>query len=168
MSDGKHILIVDDDPRVRDMLARYLESEGFRATQAADGGAMRRCLDSEPVDLVIMDVMMPEEDGFTLTRQVRADSSIPIILITGKGEVVDRVVGLEMGADDYISKPFHLREVLARIRTVLRRSSTEAATSLPTQEEAPATAVQFAGWAARHRTNGTAGSRRQDCPADHG
>ncbi len=146
MTEGKHILIVDDDPRVRDMLARYLDSEGFRVTQAADGMAMRACMVSNLVDLVILDVMMPKEDGFTLTREIRANSAIPIILITGKGEVVDRVVGLEIGADDYIAKPFHLREVLARIRTVLRRSGPERTVGNAAANKPAGQLLRFAGW----------------------
>ena len=146
MTDGKHILIVDDDPRVRDMLTRYLESEGFRITQAADGTAMRACLGCHQIDLVILDVMMPKEDGFTLTREIRADSAVPIILVTGKGEVVDRVVGLEIGADDYIAKPFHLREVLARIRTVLRRSGSDKTSGSVPAGEAAGQVLRFAGW----------------------
>ena len=121
MSDAQHILIVDDDPRVRKMLCRYLEDEGFRVTEAENGPKMRDALAGGTVALIMLDLVMPGEDGLTLAREVRHTSDVPIIILTGKGDVVDRIVGLEMGADDYITKPFHLREVLARIRTVLRR-----------------------------------------------
>ncbi|NIA71443.1 response regulator [Pelagibius litoralis] len=103
------------------MLCGYLEDEGFFSTAAEDGRAMWRCLREVEVDLILLDVVMPGEDGLALARELRKKRSLPIIMLTGKGEMVDRVVGLEVGADDYIVKPFYLREVLARIRTVLRR-----------------------------------------------
>jgi two-component system, OmpR family, response regulator len=121
MNDPLHVLVVDDDQRIRSMLRRYLVEEGFRVSEAADGGGMRSALDGERVDLVLLDLMMPGEDGLSLARQVRQRSDVPIIMLTGKGDLIDRVAGLEAGADDYVAKPFHLREVLARIRTVLRR-----------------------------------------------
>lgn len=116
-----HILVVDDDARIRTMLTRYLADEGFRVSEAGDGAALRKRLAEEPPDLVLLDLVLPNEDGFSLARFIRQQGPIPIIMLTGKSDVVDRVAGLEAGADDYISKPFHLREVLARIRTVLRR-----------------------------------------------
>jgi len=116
-----HILVVDDDARVRQMLTRYFEQEGYRISAAADGAAMRARLTSNPVDIVLLDVVMPGEDGLSLARQIRAHSDIGIIMLTGRSEMLDRVVGLEIGADDYIAKPFHLREVLARVKSVLRR-----------------------------------------------
>ena len=140
MSD--RILVVDDDARVREMLRKYLEGEGFSVSLAADGAAMRRLLAERPVDLVLLDLMMPGEDGLTLAREVRARSDVPIIILSGKGDTIDRVVGLELGADDYIAKPFHLREVLARIKTVLRRASAK-------REDASRVAqgaLAFAGW----------------------
>lgn len=122
MSGESHILVVDDEQHIRTMLRRYLTEEGFRVSDAADGAAMRAIFDREAVDLVLLDLMMPGEDGLSLARYIRQRSTTPIIMLTGKGELIDRVVGLEAGADDYIAKPFHLREVLARIRTVLRRA----------------------------------------------
>ncbi len=143
MGEALHILVVDDDPRIRTMLRRYLTEERFRVTEAADGAAMRAVLDAARVDLVLLDLMMPGEDGLTLARQVRQRSDIPIIMLTGKGDLIDRVAGLEAGADDYIAKPFHLREVLARIRTVLRRGrgSTEPAAATEARET-----LVFQGW----------------------
>lgn len=117
-----HILVVDDEQRIRTMLTRYLVGEGFRISEAANGGAMRTVFEQDSVDLVLLDLMMPGEDGFTLARHIRQSTPVPIIMLTGKGDLIDRVAGLEAGADDYIAKPFHLREVLARIRTVLRRA----------------------------------------------
>ncbi len=104
------------------MLRRYLTEEGLRVFEAGDGAAMRAALESERIDIVLLDLVMPGEDGLSLARDIRRHSEVPIIMITGKGDLIDRVVGLEAGADDYIAKPFHLREVLARIRTVSRRT----------------------------------------------
>lgn len=140
-----HILVVDDDQRIRTMLRRYLVEEGFRVSEAADGSAMRAALDGEKTDLVLLDLMMPGEDGLSLARQVRQRSDIPIIMLTGKGDLIDRVAGLEAGADDYIAKPFHLREVLARIRTVLRRGRAPTQASHTGSPDAQETLV-FQGW----------------------
>ncbi|MGI9450294.1 MAG: response regulator [Geminicoccaceae bacterium] len=140
------ILVVDDDPRVRDLLSRYLEGEGFDVESVEHGDAMRRHLSGKPVDLVMLDLNLPGEDGLSLARELRATSDIAIIMITGKGDPIDRIVGLEIGADDYIPKPFELREVLARIRAVLRR-----ATGRPAEVPAAGTSTSpgclgFAGW----------------------
>lgn len=121
MNEQLHILVVDDDQRIRTMLVRYLSEEGFSVTEAAHGTAMRTALDRNKVDLVLLDLLMPGEDGLSLARYIRQRSQTPVIMLTGKGDLIDRVAGLEAGADDYIPKPFHLREVLARIRTVMRR-----------------------------------------------
>ena len=123
MTDPLHVLVVDDEPRIRNMLRRYLVEEGFKVSDAADGAGMRTVLTREAIDLVLLDLMMPGEDGLSLARHIRQRSEIPIIMLTGKGDLIDRVVGLETGADDYITKPFELREVLARIRTVMRRAA---------------------------------------------
>ena len=119
---AEHILIVDDDATLRNRLKAYLEKEGFDATAADGGEAMRAVIAKIPVDLIILDLMMPGEDGLSLTRYLRAHTDFPILILTGKGEPVDRIVGLEMGADDYLGKPFVLRELLARVRSILRRS----------------------------------------------
>ena len=115
-----HILVVDDDQQIRQMLSRYFDQEGFRVTMAADGEALRAQL-TDSVDVILLDVVMPGEDGLTLAREIRAKSDVGIIMLTGRDDVLDRIVGLEVGADDYIPKPFHLREVLARVKSVLRR-----------------------------------------------
>lgn len=125
MAQESQILVVDDDPRVRSMLHIYLEEEGFKVTGAANGEAMRACMAECQVHLVILDLALPGEDGLSLARELRAASDVPIIIVTGKGDLIDRVTGLEVGADDYITKPFQLREVLARIRAVLRRTRAE-------------------------------------------
>jgi two-component system OmpR family response regulator len=150
MSEKVHILIVDDEPRIRGMLHRYLVGEGFKVTDAADGAALRAVLDHEAVDLVLLDLVMPGEDGLSLARHIRKRSETPIIMLTAKGDLIDRVAGLETGADDYIVKPFELREVLARIRTVMRRSGTRATAStppVPVQSDGPAgERLAFEGW----------------------
>ena len=144
MSGQQHILVVDDEARIRTMLRRYLEGEGFKVSEAADGTVMRRVLEGEAVDLVLLDLMMPGEDGLSLARYIRQRAQTPIIMLTGKGDLIDRVAGLEAGADDYIGKPFHLREILARIRTVLRRVPAPAAPAAAT--EPPADILRFQGW----------------------
>jgi DNA-binding response OmpR family regulator len=116
-----HIAIVDDDPLLRGRLADYLGQEGFRVSAAGNARAMRELLVREPVDLAIVDLAMPGEDGLSLTRFLREHSDMGVIILTGRGEPAERVIGLEMGADDYIAKPFYLRELLARVKSVLRR-----------------------------------------------
>lgn len=150
MSRETHILVVDDDQAIRTMLRRYLVEEGFRVSEAADGAAMRLVFERDPPDLVLLDLVMPGEDGLSLARFIRQHFTIPIIMLTGKGDVIDRVAGLEAGADDYVAKPFHLREILARIRTVLRRA-VPPAVSPPVAAAAamaapPEEVLAFAGW----------------------
>lgn len=133
------------------MLRRYLSDEGFQVSDAADGPAMRAMLGAKPVDLVLLDLVMPGEDGFTLARHIRERGPIPIIMLTGKGDLIDKVAGLEAGADDYIPKPFHLREVLARIRTVLRRSQVSSAppprqSAMPSDAPRARQTLSFEGW----------------------
>ena len=122
MNAGPHILIVDDHREMRDLVSRALAKEGFRVSTAPDGKAMRKLLADARIDLILLDLMLPGEDGLSLCRSLRADSDIPIIMLTAKGDEVDRVIGLEMGADDYLPKPFGGRELVARIRAVLRRN----------------------------------------------
>ena len=123
MADRPHLLIVDDDREIRSLLSQYLEKNDFRTTAVADGREMRRVLDRTPVDLIVLDLMLPGEDGLTLCRELRTHSQIPVIMLTARGEDVDRIVGLEIGADDYLPKPFNPRELLVRIRAVLRRAA---------------------------------------------
>ncbi len=147
MSEPRHILVVDDEPAIRRMLRRYLEGEGFKVSDAADGAGMRRAFAPGNIDLVLLDLMMPGEDGLSLARDIRQNTRTPIIMLTGKDELIDRVVGLEAGADDYIAKPFHLREVLARIRTVLRRiPETPDPPAPPVATPATGDVLAFQGW----------------------
>jgi DNA-binding response OmpR family regulator len=137
----EHIVIVDDDELLRSRLAAYLAGEGFRVTTAAGAAQVRDIMGRERVDLALVDITMPGEDGLSLTRFLRERSDIGVVILTGKGDPVDRAIGLEVGADDYIAKPFHLRELLARLRSVLRRTKTR-----PEHDGAAMSVVRFAGW----------------------
>ena len=142
MTNTPHILIVDDNAEIRDLVSRFLVKDGYRVSTAADGREMHKALADKRIDLILLDLMLPGEDGLSLCRTLRATSSTPIIMLTAKGEEFDRVLGLEMGADDYIAKPFGTREVLARIKAVLRRTSGVSVS--PTLKNT--SCFQFAGW----------------------
>jgi len=130
------ILIVDDDARIRELLGRYLAQEGFEVTVAEDGKALNRVLLHDTVDLIVLDLMMPGEDGLSICRRLRASNDqTPIIMLTAKSEDVDRIVGLEVGADDYLVKPFNPRELLARIHAVLRRRPPQEAPGAPAADD---------------------------------
>ena len=142
MTETPHLLVVDDHREIRDLLARYLAKHDYRVSVADSAAAARRVLETSRIDLVVLDLMMPREDGLSLCRQLRAKSGVPIIMLTAMAEETDRVVGLEMGADDYLTKPFNPRELLARIKAVLRRTN-----SLPPQPEQPAARrLRFDRW----------------------
>jgi len=143
MNTNAHILVVDDDREIRDLLDKFLSKHGYRVTTAADGREMKKVLEDARIDLVVLDLMMPGEDGLTLCRNLRADSQLPVIMLTAMGEETDRIIGLEMGADDYLAKPFNPRELLARIKAVMRRSG-----AAPVMREVKVTTEQlaFAGW----------------------
>jgi two-component system OmpR family response regulator len=143
MSDNGHILIVDDQREICELVQEYLSGEGYRVSTAQSGAEMRKVMAQSPVDLVILDLMLPGEDGLTLARALRQESNVGIIILTGRGEIVDRIIGLEMGADDYLPKPFHLRELLARVKSVLRRASSRGTEKQPTP---PRSKARFAGW----------------------
>ena len=119
-----HILVVDDHADIRDLLKRFLEQHGYRVTCARDGREMKKLLEHSTIELIVLDLMLPGEDGLTLCRELRVHSAIPIVMLTAMGEDMDRIVGLEMGADDYLPKPFNPRELVARIQAVLRRRVT--------------------------------------------
>jgi DNA-binding response OmpR family regulator len=138
------ILVVDDQQEICDLLREYLTDEGFRVTTANNGAGLREAVARGPVDLVILDLVLRGEDGLQLARELRgqSDADIGIIMLTGRGEIVDRIIGLEMGADDYLSKPFHLRELLARVRSVLRRGATRGGD----RSAAPRERIRFSGW----------------------
>ena len=141
MDQSPHILFVEDDPDIRGMVADFLERNGYRLSVARDGRDMDRLLAVSRIDLLILDIMLPKEDGLSLCRRVRASSNVPIIMLTARASEVDRVVGLEIGADDYLTKPFGTHELLARIRALLRRAQSVARTPQSRQQ-----VLQFAGW----------------------
>jgi len=143
-----HVLVVDDDAELRSLLSEYLARGGFRVSVARDGREMRQLLEDASFDIVVLDVMLPGEDGLALCRDLRAHSNLPVIMLTARGEELDRIIGIEMGADDYLTKPFNPRELLARMKGILRRTR-----SLP-PARAESHRLRFAGWtldlAARH------------------
>jgi two-component system catabolic regulation response regulator CreB len=124
--DNRHILVVDDDPGLRELLQRYLAEQGYRVDTVADGVAMEQHLAKQKVNLVILDLMLPGEDGLTLARRLRAGGGPPIIMLSARGEDIDRIIGLEVGADDYLAKPFSPRELAARVKALLRRAAAQA------------------------------------------
>ena len=137
-----HILLVEDARDIREPLVRYLKESGYRATPADSAAAARRLMRNSAIDLVILDIMMPGEDGLSLCRSIRENSGIPVIMLTARGEELDRIVGLEVGADDYVAKPFNPRELVARINAVLRRRGATAPPGSPATE---AGEVSFGG-----------------------
>lgn len=148
MNPTEHILIVDDDREIRQLVADYLKRNGYRVSLAADGRQMREVLAGSGIDLIVLDLMLPGEDGLNLCRDLRARSDLPVLMLTARTEPIDRVLGLEMGADDYLAKPFEPRELLARIRNILRRTR-----ALPGRSTGdPPRCWRFAGWTLDSRT----------------
>jgi two-component system OmpR family response regulator len=142
MNTEPHILVVDDHREIRDLVSRTLVREGYRVSTAIDGRAMRKVLADSRIDLVLLDLMLPGEDGLSLCRSLRAESNTPVIMLTAKGDEVDRVIGLEMGADDYMAKPFGSRELIARIKAVLRRAGNATASG----SKSPPKHYRFDNW----------------------
>jgi two-component system OmpR family response regulator len=138
-----HILVVDDDPNIRQLLRDYLHSMGYQASAATGGAQMKQLLRTAQVDLVVLDLMLEDEDGLDLTRELRRDHDVPIIILSARGALLDRIVGLEMGADDYLPKPFDPRELVAKIKTVLRRARGSPRSDQRGERSA---FVGFAGW----------------------
>jgi two-component system OmpR family response regulator len=141
MNTSPHLLIVDDDRGIRDLVSQFLTRHGYRCSTAKNGQEMRDSITAGRIDLVILDLMLPGEDGLSLCRWLRRDSQLPIIMLTAMGEETDRIIGLEMGADDYLPKPFNPRELLARIKAVMRRTGRPQAS-----EGAPSRTLTFEGW----------------------
>jgi two-component system OmpR family response regulator len=142
MSEAPHILVVDDDRDIRTLLSDYLQKNGYRVTAVAEGKAMRRALEQTHIDLIVLDLMLPGEDGLKLCRDLRATSQIPVLMLTALGEEIDRVLGLEVGADDYLPKPFSPRELVGRIKAILRRTA-----HMPRDPDLrPANGYRFGDW----------------------
>jgi len=142
MNGTQHILVVDDDREIRTLLSEFLTRSGYRVSVAQNGAAMMQTLADARIDLIILDIMMPGEEGLSLCRRLRVNGVMPIIMLTAMGDEIDRVLGLEMGADDYLAKPFGNRELLARVRAVLRRSSMP----VPGSASGTGRVFEFAGW----------------------
>lgn len=142
MNDRPHLLIVDDDREIRTLLGQYFETNGYRTTVVAESRSMRKVLQQSHVDLLVLDLMLPGEDGLAICRELRTRSQLPIIMLTARGDDVDRIVGLEVGADDYVPKPFNPRELLGRVKAVLRR----AAHAPRDPDPASVRGFRFAGW----------------------
>jgi DNA-binding response OmpR family regulator len=143
LAHAAHILVVDDDSRIRQMLARYFEGEGYRVTTVADGVEMNVAMRQNIIDAVLLDLSLPGgRDGLDLARDIRATSDVPIMMLTGRDDVVDRIIGIEIGADDYIAKPFHLREVHARLKSILRRRQPAAPRAVQEEDQM----IRFQGW----------------------
>ena len=146
MSSPEHIVVVDDDPDIRDELDEYLTRHGYRVSLAEDGAALRRVIEGAEADLILLDLIMPGEHGLALIGDIRKTSNAGIIILTGTGDAVDQVVGLELGADDYISKPCDLRALLARVRSVLRRAGGAGGDTAGEAAGEPSEIAEFAGW----------------------
>src|SRR5262245_55628946 len=159
-----HVLAVDDDPTIRELITDYLGQHDLRVTAVADGRAMREVIAQEVVDLIVLDLRLKTEDGMALARALRDESAIPIVMLTGRSEEADRVMGLELGADDYLTKPFSPRELLARIRTILRRRRAEVRQGRPEGIRA----YRFDGWELNLNTRRLAGNDGRHIPLSNG
>jgi two-component system, OmpR family, response regulator len=159
-----HVLAVDDDPTIRQLISDYLGQNELRVTAVADGRSMQEVLAESVVDLVVLDLKLQSEDGMSLARRLRDESSIPIIMLTGRAEEADRVMGLELGADDYLTKPFSPRELLARIRTILRRRRAEVRQGRPDGVRA----YRFDGWELNLNTRRLTGAGGKQVPLSNG
>lgn len=157
MKPAPHIAVLDDEVDITQLLATYLQSHGFRVTQLHNGRALMALMASDPADLVLLDLGLPGEDGFTIARRLRERWRCGLVIVTGRGDAVDKVVGLEVGADDYVTKPFDLRELVARVKAVLRRLTPEASAPMAAAPPAAPEKLRFADWqldtAARRLTN---------------
>ena len=151
MTSAFHIAVLDDEVDITQLLAGYLQSHGFRVTQLHDGASLMALMATDPADLVLLDLGLPGEDGFSIARRMRENWRCGLVIVTGRGDAVDKVVGLEVGADDYVTKPFDLRELVARVKAVLRRLAPSDAADASPPASAPATPapsdkLRFAGW----------------------
>jgi len=146
VSSAVHIAVLDDDAEITRLLAGYLQNQGYRVTETHAGPTLLRLMVADPPDLVLLDLGLPGEDGFSIARQLREHWNCGLVIVTGRGDAIDKVVGLEVGADDYVTKPFDLRELLARIKAVLRRTRAAPAARVVPAEPAASRRYRFAGW----------------------
>lgn len=173
MKSAFHIAVLDDEVDITQLLANYLQSHGFRVTQLHDGPSLMTLMGSDPADLVLLDLGLPGEDGFSIARRMRENWRCGLVIVTGRGDAVDKVVGLEVGADDYVTKPFDLRELVARVKAVLRRLAPDDASAAPAP--APASAapgvserLRFAGWQLDLAARSLANPQGQNVPLTGG
>jgi len=164
----KHVTIVEDDPDVRALLSHSLGMDGYRVTALETGAEIESVLTANPADLVILDVGLPGMDGLTITQKIRRHSDVAIIIVSGRGDLADRVVGLEIGADDYVTKPFEPREILARVRSVLRRGRAHAHADVPRHADNGHIVFKFADWAFDVTAQALAGADGQPVPLTSG
>ena len=162
MNQAAEILIVDDEAEIRQLLRIYLGAQGFRVNEADTGAAARRLLERQRPDLALVDLGLPDEDGLSLIRNLRERYQLPIIILTGRGDTIDKIVGLELGADDYVTKPFDLRELLARIKSVLRRSEA------PLRDPGEVDTLRFAGFELRLKEHRLCDASGNEIPLTHG
>jgi DNA-binding response OmpR family regulator len=157
----QHLAVLDDEVDITQLLANYLQSQGFRVSQLHSGRSLMELMASDPPALVLLDLGLPGEDGFTIARQLREHWHCGLVIVTGRGDSIDKVVGLEVGADDYVTKPFDLRELLARIKAVLRRTA-PAESQAPNAAAAPRSKLRFAGWELDTAARRLSGSQGQE------
>ncbi|MEO7009383.1 MAG: response regulator transcription factor [Caldimonas sp.] len=167
MTDAFHLAVVDDEADITLLLANYLQGHGYRVTQLHEGRALMALMPHDPPALVLLDLGLPGEDGFSIARQLREHWSCGLVIVTGRGDAVDKIVGLEVGADDYVTKPFDLRELLARIKAVLRRMAPAAASDAP-PPPAPRSRLRFAGWELDTAARRLVGPQGRDTPLTAG
>ncbi|AVQ85670.1 MULTISPECIES: winged helix-turn-helix domain-containing protein [unclassified Variovorax] len=146
MKQASHIAVLDDEVDITLLLANYLQGHGFRVTQVHDGRSLTTLMGTDPADLVLLDLGLPGEDGFSIARRIRENWSCGLVIVTGRGDAVDKIVGLEVGADDYVTKPFDLRELVARVKAVLRRLTPDAPAAPAAAATASPDRLRFAGW----------------------
>ncbi|MFL9670880.1 winged helix-turn-helix domain-containing protein [Variovorax sp. AB1(2024)] len=146
MKQASHIAVLDDEVDITLLLANYLQGHGFRVTQVHDGRSLTTLMGTDPADLVLLDLGLPGEDGFSIARRIRENWRCGLVIVTGRGDAVDKIVGLEVGADDYVTKPFDLRELVARVKAVLRRLTPEAPAAPAAAAIASPDRLRFAGW----------------------
>ncbi|MDQ8017075.1 MAG: response regulator transcription factor [Bordetella sp.] len=168
MKTGFHVAVLDDEAEITALVEHYLRSHGFRVSTHQDGGSLLSTMRADPADLVLLDLGLPGEDGFSIARSLREHHSCGLIIVTGRGDAVDRVVGLEVGADDYVTKPFDLRELVARVKAVLRRTAPRAEAAAAAGAPQQAGLLRFSGWTLDTAARSLRNAAREDVPLTRG